>query len=228
MEMNSIKKVFKEFLEEQKAHLSTRTLRGYEDAIFLFQSYLNEYASQYLDEEETESFENKGKDFCEIFSPGQISNIEINEFLNYFMIRKVMGSKELMKNVSRAMKKLVKWLNEKGYMEQEDYGYSIEVTEKAKDDLPQCEELANLIYACCQYGDYEEYTETVDGYLEVTKIQPGKLWFEDYLGSGKEIGPVHVDYAISSLCKVGWVINLVLGKTRRGWKMLESGNVYPH
>lgn len=226
--MKTIKQVFEEFLKEQKSRLKPGTLRGYEDAIFLFQSYLNDYASQYLDEQAIESFEKKGKDFCEIFTPEQISSTEINEFLNYFLIRKVMGSKELMKNVSRAMKKLVKWMNEKGYMEQEDYEYSIEVTDKAKEDLPQCEELANLIYECCEYGDYEEYTETMDRYWQVTKIQPGKLWFEDYTGSGKKIGPVRVDYEISSLCKIGWVINLVLGKTRRGWKMLESGNVYPH
>lgn len=221
-------KVFKEFLKEQKAYLSSRTFRGDEDAIFLFQDYLNEYAAQYLDKEDRKLLDIDGKDFSEIFSPDQIGSAEINEFLNYFMIRKVMGSKELMKNVSRAMKKLVKWLNEKGYMEQEDYEYSIEVTNKAKEDLPQCEELANLIYECCEHGNYEEYTEKVDGYLQVTKIQPGKLWFEDYTGSGKKIGPVHVDYEISSLCKIGWVINLALGKTRLGWKMLESGNVYPH
>jgi len=226
--MKTIKKVFKEFLKEQKSRLKPGTLRGYEDAIFLFQDYLNGYASQYLDEEDGELLDNKGKEFCEIFTPDKIGSTEINEFLNYFMIRKVMGGKELMKTVSRVIKKLVKWLNEKGYMEAEDSEYSIEVADRAQDELPQCEQLANLIWECCEYGDYEEYTETVDGYWQVTKVQPGKLWFEDYTGSGKKIGPVHVDYEISSLCKGGWVINLVLGKTRRGWKMLESGNVYPH
>jgi hypothetical protein len=226
--MKTIKKVFNEFLKEQKAHLSQRTLRGYEDAIFLFQSYLNEYASQYLDERETEIFENKGKEFCEVFSPDQIGSTEINEFLNYFIIRKVMGSKELMKNVSRAMKKLVKWMNEKGYMAGEEYELGTEIADRAKADLPQCEELANLILEACEYGEYEEYSEKVDGYWQVTKIQSGKLWLEDYSGSRKKIGPVPVDHEISSLCKVGWVINLVLGRTRRGWIMLESGNVYPH
>ena len=230
--MKTIEQAFKEFLNEQKSRLKPKTYRGYEDTIFLFTDYLNGYAYQYLGKEESELFDKqyneKGKEYCKIFEPDIIGESEINEFLNYFMIRKVMGSKELMKTVSRVMKKLVKWLNEKGYMEQEDYEYSIEVTDKAKDDLPQCEELATLIYECCEYSDYEEYSEKVDGYLQVTKIQPGKLWFEDYTGSGKKIGPVHVDHEISSLCKVGWVINLVLGKTRRGWKMLESGNVYPH
>ncbi len=226
--MKTIKQVFKEFLKEQKSRLKPNTLRGYEDAIFLFQDYLNGYASQYLDKEDTELFDNKGKDFCEIFTPGKIDSTEISEFLNYFMIRKVMGGKELMRTVSRVMKKLVKWMYEKGYMEQEDYEYSIEVADKAKDELPQCEELANLIWEYCEYGDFEEHTETVDGYLQVIKIEPGKLWFEDYMESEKKVGPVHVDHEISSLCKVGWVINLVLGKTRKGWKMLESGNVYPH
>lgn len=232
MEMKTIKQVFKEFLKEQKSRLKPKTLRGYEDGIFLFQDYLNGYAYQYLDREDSELFDKlyneRGKEFCEIFSPDKIGGTEISEFLNYFMIRKVMGSKELMKTVSRVMKKLIKWMHEKRYMEEEDYNYGSEIANRAKDELPQCEELAGLIWECCEYGEYEEYTETVEGYLQVIKIEPGKLWFEDYMGSEKKIRPVHVDHEISSLCKVGWVINLVLGKTRKGWKMLESGNVYPH
>jgi len=61
----------------------------------------------------------------------------------------------------------------------------------------------------------------------VTKIKPGELWFEDYIGPEEEIGPVFVFTEISSMCKVGWVISLELGKTIKGWQMLESGNAYP-
>jgi hypothetical protein len=28
-------------------------------------------------------------------------------------------------------------------------------------------------------------------------------------------------------CHVGWQVNLLLGKTSRGWQIIESGNVYP-
>jgi hypothetical protein len=54
--MKTIRQVFEEFLEEQRARLKPRTLTGYEDAIYLFGEYLNGYAYQYLDKEESERF----------------------------------------------------------------------------------------------------------------------------------------------------------------------------
>ncbi|HIH87422.1 MAG TPA: hypothetical protein HA304_05915 [Methanosarcinales archaeon] len=64
----------------------------------------------------------------------------------------------------------------------------------------------------------------MDGYFRVTKIEPRKLWLEGYMGIKGTVSPVSVSTGISSMCKVGWVINLELGKS---WKMLECGNVYP-
>jgi hypothetical protein len=74
----------------------------------------------------------------------------------------------------------------------------------------------------------EDVSEAIEGYFQVTKIKPGKLWLEDQMGPEGEIGPVPVSSEISSKCKIGWVISLELGKTKKGWRMLESGNVYPH
>jgi len=42
--MKTIKQVIEEFLEEQKARLKPRTYGGYEDAIGLFEYYLDGYA----------------------------------------------------------------------------------------------------------------------------------------------------------------------------------------
>ena len=117
--MKTIKQVLEEFLEEQQARLKPKTYSGYEDAIFLFEQCLNGYAYQYLNEEDSKLFDKlyneKNKEFCEIFGPDKIGPAEIGEFLDYFMIRKVIGSKELMKTVGRVMKKFVKWMDEKGY-----------------------------------------------------------------------------------------------------------------
>jgi len=43
------------------------------------------------------------------------------EFLGYFMIRKVIGSKELMKTVVRVMRRFAKWMREKDYINEEKY-----------------------------------------------------------------------------------------------------------
>jgi len=113
--MKTIKQVFEEFLEEQQVRLKPRTYGGYEDAIYLFEQGLNTYAYQYLGDKDSKLFDKlyneKNKEFCEIFGPDKIGSSEIGEFLDYFMIRKVMGSKELMKTVGRVMRKFVKWMN---------------------------------------------------------------------------------------------------------------------
>lgn len=88
-------------------------------------------------------------------------------------------------------------------------------------------ELSGLIYCYIQDNPIDDFTEIVDGYFKVTKIETRKLWLEGYVGSIGPEGPVSVSTEISSMCKVGWVINLELGKTGKSWRMLECGNVYP-
>ncbi|NQE54342.1 hypothetical protein C5S29_12180 [ANME-1 cluster archaeon GoMg3.2] len=229
--MKTIKQVFDEFLEEQQVRLKPRTYGGYEDAIYLFEQCLNSYAYQYLDDKDSKLFDKlyneKNKEFCELFGPDKIGSSEIGEFLDYFMIRKVMGSEELMKTVGRVMRKFVKWMNEKGYMNEGEYDNSAEIVDELKDELPKVVELSSLIYEYIEDNPPEDFSESVDGYFRVIKIEPRKLWLEDYIACGGTLGPVSVSTEISSMCKEGWVIYLELGKTSKGWQMLVSGTVYP-
>ncbi len=220
-----------EFLEVQKARLKPRTYSGYEYAIELFEDYLNGYACNSLGKEETELFDKlyieDKNEFCEIFGPYKIGSYEIDDFLDYFMIRKVAGSKDFMKTVGTVMRKFVKWMAEKGYMDAEEYGISAEVVDELKDELPAVTELSDLIYDYIGDNPPGDVTETRDGYFTVTKTEPGKLWLGDYMGSSEDMGPVIVSDEISSSCKVGWTICLEMGRTRKGWEMMGSGNVYP-
>ena len=130
--MKTIKQVLGEFLKEQQARLKPSTYRGYEDAMYLFKHYLNDYAYQYLGEKDSKLFDklyDENKEFCEIFGPDKISLSEISEFLDYFMIRKVMGSKGLMKTVGRVMRKFVKWMSENGYINEEEYENTAEIVD---------------------------------------------------------------------------------------------------
>jgi len=223
--MKPIKQVLGEFLEEQEARLKPKTYRGYADAIFLFEQCLNGYAYQGLNKKDSERFDNlyndEHKEFCAVFGPDKIGPSEIGEFLDYFMIRKVMGSKELMKTVGTVMRRLVKWMGEKGYMQAEKSEVTAERVDELKDELPKVKELSDLIHEYILQHPVGDFSEIKDSYFRVTKVKPGKLWLED------DIGPVIVSIEISSLCKVGWVISLELGKTRKGWEILGSGNVYP-
>lgn len=229
--MKTINQVFEEFLKEQQVRLKPRTYGGYEDTMHLFKECLNGYAHQYLNEKDSKLFNkiyNEGnKEYCEIFGPDKIGSSEISEFLDYFMITKVIGSKELMKTVGRVMRKFVKWMNKKGYMPEEEFEDTIGIVDELKDELPKVEELSGLIYDYIQKNPIDDFTESVDGYFRVTKIENRKLWLEGQMGTRGTFGPVSVSTEISSLCKIGWVINLDLAKTGKSWKMLESGNVYP-
>lgn len=229
--MKTIEKVLVEFLREQQIQLKSKTYRGYKDAIELFKDYLNGYAYQELKEKDSELFDKlfneENKEFCQIFGYDKISSCQIGEFLGDFMIRKVIVSKELMRTVNRVMRKFIKWIRKKGYVDEEEYDMAAQAVDGLKNDLPKVAELSDLIYEYTEYAPPIDFTKTVEGHFPVTKIQPGKLWLRNYLEQEGKIGPVFVSDEISSLCKVGWMISLKLGKTRRGWEILESGNVYP-
>jgi len=232
MVMKTIKQVFGEFLKEQRGRLKSGTVRGYEDAIRLFEGYMNGYAANYLDKKERAGLrkaeEEDKKEFCELFGPDRIGSSDISEFLDYYMIKKVIGSKELMKTVGTVMRKLVKWMHDKGYMDEDEFEASELTVDELKDDLPAVAEMADRIFELIEDSPPEEKVgEERDSYFRITRIAPGKLWFEDYMTGGKEIGPVPVSGEISAGCKEGWVICLTLRRTRRGWRMLQVGNVYP-
>ncbi|MBS3811560.1 MAG: hypothetical protein KGY44_06840 [Halanaerobiales bacterium] len=230
--MESLKQTFEKFLKEQKERVAKRTFTKYKDVIYLFESYLDSYAYQYLDEEDYELYEDEmyscGTEYCEMFSIDKISGIEIDEFMTYFMIRKVMGSKELMKNTGTVLRRFIKWLKENSYINNKKFDMLYSTVNENKNDLPKVEELADLLYdhgsknIFYQYNQYEE-----DNFL-ITKVEEGKLWLESYMKENKKVGPVKVSKRISSLAQEGWSVYLVLGKKGNSWYIVESGNVYPY
>ena len=225
--MKTIEQVFDEFLKEQQTRLKPRTYEGYQDTIYFFGQCLNGFACQFMGEKDGKLYNGHNKQFCAVFGPDKIGPYEVAKFLNDFMIRKVVCSKELMKTVGRVMRKFVKWMNEKGYMDEEKYKDTSGIVDKLKDGLPNANELCRLIYDYIEDNPHVGFIESEDGYFRVTRIEPCKLWLE-YNGEDRgTMGPVFVSNEISSLCKEGWVINLKIGRTGKGWKMLESGYVYP-
>ncbi|AKB45721.1 hypothetical protein [Methanosarcina vacuolata] len=228
----SIHEILREFLAEQEARLSSKTYSGYEEAISFFRTYLNNFGHQHLNRAETERYEkleaSEDKQFWDIFGPEHLRSSEISDFLADFMVRKVAGSRTLMETTGRVMYKLVKWLHEKGYMPDKEYEEAAENVKELKTALPLVGEVTDLI---CDYVERHpvetRYTSDLDAYFDIVKIEPGKLWLEDYLESGKRVGPVVVSEEISSKCKVGWTVSLWVAKTGKVWRILESGNVLP-
>jgi succinate dehydrogenase flavin-adding protein (antitoxin of CptAB toxin-antitoxin module) len=230
--MKSIKEILEEFLSEQQARLSPKTYSGYEEAIYYFRIYLNNFGHQHLNKTETKRYEkleaSEDRKFWEIFGPEHLSSSEISDFLADFMVRKVAGSKTLMEITGRVIFKLVKWLHKKGYIPDKEYEEMVKAVEDLKVDLPLVGEVTDLIYDYVDKHPVENnYTSDLDAYFEIVKIEPGKIWLKDYLESGKEVGPVIVSEEISSKSKIGWTVSLWIVKTGKVWRILESGNMYP-
>lgn len=222
--------MFAEFLEERQKRLKPSTMRKYEDIIDLFRSCLNNYAYQSLDEQENALFDrlynaegDKHREFCQVFGPEKILG-NVSEFLNYFMIRKVMCGKELKQKAGTVIKKLGKWLQEKGYVRPEIAAEVVSCGATAAKELPATEELAWMLadYADCTAVDCDE---VIEDYFTIEAVGPGELHLSSFSENDKMIVPVPPH--ISDACRVGWSISGAVGKTSKGWHILDVWNVYP-
>jgi hypothetical protein len=232
----TIQEILEEFLAEQKQNLKPQSYSGYETAMRYFERFLDFYGMERLeegdlDEEDRELFEElyeeEGTEYCEIFGPGHIGYVEIESFLGEYVILYAATSKNFLKVVGRAMHKLVQWLHEKGYMADEVYEKTNERVNELKADLPATMEVGKLMSEYAGKSPRGQYTEELNSRFNIKKIEPGKLWLEDYIVSEELIGPVLVSGEISSMCRVGWTVVLWMGKKGDVWRIIGIKGVYP-
>ena len=114
----TINQAFQEFLAEQEARLSPATVSKYESILDLLGSCLERYWPGH-EQSEYERITAAGGTFCGTFGPEEILG-GLSEFLGYFMPHKVIASKSTMQAAGTVTKKLVKWLGEKGYVEDDN------------------------------------------------------------------------------------------------------------
>lgn len=214
-----------EFLAEQRERLSARTFANYEDVIGLLRSSLDNYGPNSLDARERRrwetAFEEDDEAFCHLFGPEKIPE-HLGEFLGYFMIRKVFASQELLKASGTVTKKLVRWLQARGYIDDE-------AADRAQDagvELPAADRLGDLLHDAADAApplDPEAVADEdwVEDYLAIARVEPGRIWFEN------GVGPIAVPREASDLAQPGWSLFVTAAKHRGHWHLLENGFVYP-
>ena len=226
----TIEAILDEFLSEQARRLKPSTMRKYVNIIGLFRSCLNNYGYQCLSKQEGALFDrlydaegDEHREFCQIFGPEKIAG-SVSEFLNYFMIRKVMCGKELMQAAGTVIKKLGKWLEEKEYVEPDGAADVVSSGATAAKELPAARELAGMLadYAECATVECDEVMED---YFTIEAVEPGRLRLTAFSSDEELTVPVSRD--ISSACRVGWSISGAMGRTGKDWCILEAWNVYP-
>ncbi len=226
----NIDQILTRFLRDQRERLKPRTFHRYEEVITLFQTSLNLYGYQELPTVGENTLyrrlvDYKDQTFCAIFGPEKIPS-GVPTFLSYFMIRKVMASESLLRAAGTVIRRLMKWLVDHEYAPKEEARKAMELAAEASRELPAAERLARLLYDFAQTHPPRTWTDELDDYFVVEDVRPGVLLLSG-LTVDTGILEVKVPRVISDHCKVGWQINLLLGETRTGWRILESGNVYP-
>ena len=226
----SIDSALTEFLADQRGRLSDRTFRRYEEVVQLLRHSLDGYAYSSLDDDERRRWEaeyetNEEGAFCRVFGPEKIP-AQLGEFLGYFMVRKVIAGQELLKAAGTVTGKLVRWLADHGDI---DHDSAKDASERARDaahDLPLADRLGMLLHGVTGRApdinpDEVADEDWVEDYLEITNVEPGKLWFEG------DVGPFSVPRKASDLARPGWSAFVTAAKVAGRWHLLEVGPVYP-
>lgn len=235
----AIEQVFEEFLAEQMIKLKPKTASGYRDVIQLFKDCMNSYAYQNLSKAESALFEKhynaagrEHKEFCQLFGPDKIAE-NTGEFLGYFLIRKVMAGGDFKRLAGTVIKKLSKWLVEKGHISGEDAAMGEAEGAAAARDLPKAEKAGNILYESAEHVDFDpDALDDADyhdfDHYTIEKVEPGKLWLEVYTEKGKSsVGPIAVPKEATSLLQEGWDISCAMARIRGKWRIVEVANVYP-
>ena len=217
----TISEVFEEFLADQEARISPKTLSKYEGIIQLYEAYLERYWPGH-DQERYNQTTDAGGTFCGTFGVDEITE-GYSEFLGYFMPRKVMCGKDTMKAAGTVTKKLAKWLVEKGYAK--DTSEAQERAGEAARELPMAGDLLDLLEAYLDESIPEDYDDEIEDHFLIKRIEPGKLWLEPMITWNSVIGPVPVPKEITELCQPGWDIGGVVAQTSHGWRFIEVWSV---
>lgn len=211
------------FLKETSDKLSSKTVQKYEYVLDLFHDYLANYG-------ELSYEENKDEGIILTADTQELHDGQVSNFLEWFLIRKVIGPAWLNTSAPGIIQKYIKWLDKKGLLAEGAMDDVVETTKKAAKDLPRVEKAASLLYKLCDKNsdrfsvdDFED-EDYMEGYGEVTGIIEDKLHL-DY--EGEKTGPIQINREIAKHLNKGDTVNLVVVRKGKLWYPVEAGNVYP-
>lgn len=220
-----------EYLETVTVSEKTRTL--YEDVLSLFiESLLSDPAAVI----EAESGEYLLSDDWDSYYGGAISN-----FLDWWLPRKWMGSRSIPARAPGILRKWIRWCYQNHYFETERYEDLLDALPRDKGkEVKRLQKAGELLYllhspnpGAWLTGDHDkvvsidkgkEAQEWDEGYMKIIRFERNSAYLENE--EGVERGPVMLSKQLAKWLKVGDVINVIIGRFGKSWKVLESGSVY--
>ena len=133
--MTTINEAFRLFLNEQEASLKPDAFLDLEDAILLYEEFLEFNAEDSFSEEDRELYndrhEHNNRNCCDIFGPENLSSSGIKEFLDNYVVE-VGGGKKFTGTAAKVLEKFFEWAQEKGYIDEKAFEVNSEVLKKYK------------------------------------------------------------------------------------------------
>ncbi len=201
----------------------------------LIASHLDSYAYEHLSKtdrawwEEAWNADEEAGAFSRLFGPEWILEM-MDGFLGWFLIRKVAASHEDLVAYPVLCRDLVEWLVTEELVAPELAADARARADRAAEELPLTDELADLLYRGSDELELTEFTEIrdwVDQRAAIVRTEPGALWFRS--DDGEEVGPVRVPEGAVEIARIGWSLSAAsFGRSPEGWHILEMGNVYPN
>jgi hypothetical protein len=218
-----------------EARVSPKTQALYADVLSLFIVYLVSGSDSVEETPEGDLLLQAG---WETYYGGAFDN-----FIDYFLPRKVLGSATLASKAPAVLRKWVQWSFENGYLDKERYedfllavpvskGREAKRLQKATNLLDKLHAmtpealLLNLSDKLIPIQDVREPDGVVEGYMQVKRLEDEVGYVQDE--DGAEIGPVFFGKALVEVLKVGDVLSIEVARYGTQWLVLESGSVCTH
>ncbi len=212
--------------------VSEKSKRIYEEVLYFFVESLRSDPSAVI---ETEDGQYLLSDDWDAYYAGAVSG-----FIDWWLPRKVMDD-TLQARAPGILRKWIKWCYQHNYFDEEHYKDYLEALPRDKSrDIKRLQKAGDLLYLLhdpdpgAWMGENDEKVVSInhkrepedldEGYMQIVRLTRDSAYLENEEGAKRE--PLLIGSELAKLLKVGDVINVVIGRYGKRWRVLESGNVY--
>jgi len=164
----------------------------------------------------------------------------VSGFIDWWLPRKVMDD-TLQARAPGVFRKWIKWCCQHNDFDEEHYNDYLEALPREKSrEVKRLQKAGDLLYllhspdpGAWMNNDYEkvvlinhtrEPEELDEGYMRIVQLTRDSAYLKNE--DGTQRGPLLIGSELAKLLNVGDVINVVIGRYGKRWRVLESGNVY--
>lgn len=218
---NNIDEILQEFLDEQRKRLKYSSYIFYEDIINDFHIFLNEYGYTTLNSREKIIYKKRynrkeGIWFTSIFGPEKLAE-NVRGFVNYQLEH---GNRNEIEHTGRVIKRLASWLEEKGYISNEQAKDMLNVGIRAVKEMFAAIQLLVALQIQTNASP-NKFGEIIRSVFEIQEIKPKEISLK---APGFTL-TLEVPKNVSDISQPGWKITLTAGKKDGKWHIIDAEKI---